>query len=359
MKIAVVLGTRPEIIKLSTLLRYLDKSEIETCIIHSGQHSDYGMSEIFFKELEVPHPKHFLGIPSHATFSEQIAAMIPKLEKVLRKEEIDHIVVLGDTNTTLAGALSAKNLKIAISHVEAGCRCYCETMQEEINRKIVDHIATYLFAPSKNCIKNLEKEGITKNVHYSGNTLVDILTEKINVKTGITRKLGVKSKRYAVITVHRAENIDHKKKLEDIISILKDFPIDLVFPIHPRTQWNINQFRMKIPRNVIKSKPLGYFDFIGLLKNSTLALTDSGGVVEEAAIMNVPCITLRDSTEWMETIDAGKNFLTGASPKATLSLTNRILNDKEFHTHIINAPNPFPMMNASERIFSFMKTLLR
>lgn len=357
MRIAVVFGTRPEIIKLSLLIKYLtEDEELETYLIHSGQHYDYEMSSIFLKELNVPYPHCFLEVGS-GTHNRQISQIMLKLERFLKEDKINHTVVLGDTNTTLAAALSAKNLRINVSHLEAGCRCYDDMMQEEMNRRLVDHISTYLFAPSEQCVKNLRKEGITKNVYHFGNTLVDVLLSIKNRKTDIQKKLNLKRKKYAIITAHRVENVDNEKNLSDIIYILKKFPIDIVFPIHPRTQKNIRKFGIKIPENIIITKPLGYSDFINLLKGSILVLTDSGGVVEEAAILNVPCVTLRDRTEWVETLKCGKNFLTGTNPEITLSLVNKIVNNKDFYNKIVNSDQPFPFVNASKRIYDFLKSI--
>ena len=236
MRIAVVFGTRPEIIKLSLLIKYLTyDDELETFLIHSGQHYDYEMSDVFFKELDIPYPHHFLEVGS-GTHNEQISQIMLKLERFSKKNKINHVVVLGDTNTTLAGALSAKNARISVSHIEAGCRCYDDMMQEEINRKLVDHIATYLFAPSEYCVINLKKEGITENVYHLGNTLVDILLSCKKRKTDMRKKLNLQRRNYALITTHRIENVDNRKNLTHIISILKNFPIAIVFPVHPRTK---------------------------------------------------------------------------------------------------------------------------
>lgn len=318
MTIAVVLGTRPEIIKMSPVIRECRNRGLDYFVLHTGQHYSYEMDKVFFEELELSQPKYNLDVGS-ASHAEQTGRIMTGVEKVLAKEKPDVVLVQGDTNTVVAGALAASKMHNKVGHVEAGLRSFDRNMPEEINRIVADHISDYLFAPTETARDNLAKEGLpTDKISITGNTIVDsvyqnrVIAEK---KVNILKSLGLKSKGYFLATVHRAENVDNREQLSEILTSLtrihEEFSIPVLFPVHPRTRKMIERFRIELNGiNVID--PIGYLDFLQLEANAKLVLTDSGGVQEETCILGVPCITLRDNTERPETIEVGSNILVGA-----------------------------------------------
>lgn len=302
MKIAVVIGTRPEIIRMSPAIKYLRKIGQSFFIVHTGQHYDYEMDSVFFKDLGLSKPKYNLGVGS-GTHADQTYKMIVRIEKILRKEKPDITIVYGDTNSTLAGALASAKLQIPVVHMEAGCRSFDMKMPEEINRICVDHISRLLFPPDKNAYKNLINEGISKSkIYLYGNTHMDACLENYKFakkKSKILNKLGLEGE-YALLTLHRQENVDNKKKLEKILRALQSIDTPIVFPIHPRTKKMVNKFGLnRLLEKFIVIKPVGYIDFVMLLGNSKLVFTDSGGIQVEANILGKPCVVLRDTTAWM------------------------------------------------------------
>ncbi len=313
MKIISIVGARPNFIKLAPLSREIRKS-FEEVIVHTGQHYNYEMNKIFFQELGIHEPDYHLGVGS-GTHGHQTGEMIKRIEDVLIKEEPDMVLDFGDTNTTLAGAIAAVKLHIKVAHVEAGLRSYDKKMPEEVNRVLVDHCSAMLFCPTETAVENLRREGIVAGVYLTGDVMVDSLEYSMKIaekKSRILNDLGLKPKEYYLATVHRAENTDNSEKLERIVEALSEAG-SVVFPCHPRTEKLLNQFGLwgELQENVKIIRPIGYFDMLMLEKNAKKILTDSGGVQKEAYILGVPGITLRENTEWVETVTDGWNVLVG------------------------------------------------
>ncbi|MEM3504803.1 MAG: UDP-N-acetylglucosamine 2-epimerase (non-hydrolyzing) [Archaeoglobaceae archaeon] len=319
MKIATVVGARPQFIKMFVVSRELDRAGFEEIIIHTGQHYDYEMDRIFFEQLKIPEPDYNLGVGS-GTHGFQTGEMIKRIEEVLFKEKPDIVLVYGDTNSTLAGALVGAKLGIKIAHVEAGLRCYDKSVPEEINRVLTDHISSYLFAPTKRAVENLKKEGLVEGVYLTGDVMLDAVLQTLHIaeqNSEILEKLELDKGDYLLATVHRAENTDIKENLTEIVKALIECGEKIVFPMHPRTRKMLIQFsilsELEKADNIIITKPLGYLDMLMLEKNARKILTDSGGVQKEAYFFRVPCITLRNKTEWSETVEDGWNILVGAN----------------------------------------------
>ena len=317
--IAIILGTRPEIIKMSPIIRECECQDIAHFILHTGQHYSYEMDKIFFEDLDLPQPKFNLDIGS-GSHANQTGRMMRGIEKVLQNNKPDIVLVQGDTNTVLAGALTASKMNIKVGHVEAGLRSFDRSMPEEINRILTDHISDLLFAPTKESQKNLFQEGIDrKKIHVTGNTIVDAVSQNKKIaddKGDILKQMDLSSNDYFLVTAHRAENVDVKERLQGIIGGLQrihaEFFIPVIFPIHPRTKKMIEKFHISVD-GIRVVDPLGYLDFLQLEANSKLILTDSGGVQEESCILGVPCVTLRKNTERPETIAVGSNMLVGSN----------------------------------------------
>ncbi|HEY59514.1 MAG TPA: UDP-N-acetylglucosamine 2-epimerase (non-hydrolyzing) [Anaerolineae bacterium] len=331
MKIVQIIGARPQFIK-AAMVSSAWKSKCDEIIIHTGQHYDYNLSKSFFNELEIPEPDVNLNVGS-GSHAKQTANMLVGLEKHLQNISPDWVLVYGDTNSTLAGSLVAAKLSLPCAHVEAGLRSYNRKMPEEINRVVSDHLASLLFCPTSNAVENLKKEGITTGVHNTGDVMADSLfhfLELAQQKSRILKKLNLKLREYSLLTLHRAGNVDDREKLESITLALRQIRDKIIFPIHPRTQKMLQQFQLGLPRNVVAISPVGYLDMLMLEENADCVLTDSGGIQKEAYLLGVRCITLREETEWVETIDAGWNVVVGASPKAIVSAYNdfRPTNDR-------------------------------
>ncbi len=310
-------GARPQFVKIAPLARNLD-AKFRHIIIHSGQHYDKMMSEIFFKELSIPRFKYNLSVGS-GLHGEMTAAMMTRLEKLLLKIRPDMILVYGDTNSTLAGALTAAKLHIPVGHVEAGMRAFRLDMPEEINRRLTDHISSLLFCPTAQSIVNLKKEGLTRGVVYCGDLMYQLLEEnlpKIHKNKKILRQYGLIPKKYLLLTLHRAGNVDDKAALDKVVQIIKGLDSPIIFPVHPRTLKNMRQFDISKELHGIKNlyitRPQAYLDNLSLIYNAAAVLTDSGGVQKEAIYLGTPCLTLRDETEWIETLNQG-NILVGLS----------------------------------------------
>jgi UDP-N-acetylglucosamine 2-epimerase (non-hydrolysing) len=315
MKIASIVGARPQFIKLAPLSREIRKKHREV-LIDTGQHYDQEMAGNFFTEFRIPKPDHSLGIGS-ADHGEQTGRMLIALEKVLVAELPRLAIVFGDTNSTLAGALAAAKLNIPVAHVEAGLRSYDTTMPEELNRVLTDHLAKLLFCPTDNSKENLKREGITEGVHVVGDVMVDALEESKKAAERHSKAMqlfNLKKNEFQLLTVHRPVNTDAKKNLEGIMNAIGASGVTTVFPAHPRTVNALKEHGLesKIPKNIIVTKPLGHMDMIWLQSNAARVITDSGGVQKEAYLLGVPCITLRDTTEWVETVMANWNVLVGA-----------------------------------------------
>jgi UDP-GlcNAc3NAcA epimerase len=316
MKIISVVGTRPQFIKLSALSKELRKKHQEI-ILHTGQHYDDELSKIFFSELSIPEPDYNLGIGS-AEHGEQTGRMLKGIEEILLFEKPDSVIVYGDTNSTLAGALAAVKQKIPVAHVEAGLRSFKRSMPEEINRLLTDQISSLLFCPTKTSVKNLKKEGITKGVYLVGDVMYDSLREHIKEaekNPKIMEKLNLSKKDFYLVTIHRAENTDIKENLKKITEILFGLGKKTVFPIHPRTRKSLSEFnlsgKLKSKRHLLLIDPVSYLDMLVLEKNARCVLTDSGGVQKEVFFLKTSCLTLREETEWVETVESGWNRTCG------------------------------------------------
>ncbi len=361
MNVTLILGTRPQIIKSAPLIHLAEEdSDVEMQIVHTGQHYDYEMSKEFFDELNLPDPTANLNIGS-GTHGWQTGKMLIALGKVLTDEKPDLIIVPGDTNSTIAGALFASKLHIPVAHMEAGERSYNMDMPEEVNRRLTDHCSNLLFAATKKSVNNLLKEGINpKSIHLVGDTMYDSVLNHISeaLKENLLERLGLQQDGYAVLTAHRPENVDSPKRLEEIVEAtrqLGDLPI--VFPIHPRTKLRLEEtgLQKKLKKNVRIIKPLKYREMLNLMKNAKLLLTDSGGMQKEAFWLETPCVTLRNETEWTETIELGANVLVGTDPQRIVEETNRILKDETGSKKISADTNPFGDGKASQKILNIIK----
>lgn len=316
--IYLVAGARPNFIKVAPLIRELKSKNINYKFIHTGQHYDYNMSKIFFEDLEIPEPDIHLnvGSASHAT---QIAKIMIEFEKIILKDKPSLVIVVGDVNSTLACALVAKKLFIKVAHVEAGLRSFDHKMPEEINRLLTDQISDFLFTTEKSAEINLKREGIdSSKIFFVGNIMIDtlILNSEKAIKLSFYKKFNLKKKSYALITVHRPSNVDLNEDLCKIVDIINYTQkcINVIFPIHPRTKKNLIKHRLmdKISKkNIILIEPIGYLEFLNLMLNAKLILTDSGGIQEEASYLKIPVLTLRKNTERPITIEKGTNILIG------------------------------------------------
>lgn len=317
MKIITVVGARPQFIKAAPVSKALRQAGFDEHIVHTGQHYDSGMSDIFFAELGIPNPRVNLNVGS-ASHGAQTAAMLLGIEKILMQEKPDWLLVYGDTNSTIAGALAAAKLGVKIVHVEAGLRSFNRNMPEEINRVVTDHLSQLLLCPSETAVQNLTQEGIHGGVCLVGDVMQDSVIEFSHVaeeKSNILSVLGLQSKKYALATVHRAENTDQPNKLSSIFAALSSMPFPIIFPVHPRTRNKLQQHGVISLLDVGSIKaidPVGYLDMLMLQRHASIIFTDSGGIQKEACWLMVPCVTLREETEWTETVEAGVNRLTGA-----------------------------------------------
>lgn len=355
-KIVTIIGARPQFIKTPLISRELKKFAKEI-LVHTGQHYDLNMSDIFFKELKIKKPDYNLGVGSESQ-GMQTAKMLSGIEAVLLKEKPDMVIIYGDTNSTVAGALAAVKLHIPVAHVEAGMRSYNRLMPEEINRVVADHISEILFAPVSSAAKILKKEGITKGVYCVGDVMHDIQIElksqKSNIK--ILEKLSIKPKQYLLATVHRQENTDEKENLENIIEAFDKIDETIIFPAHPRTVKYLKDYKLdkivSASRNIKLIEPVGFLDMIALENNAKMILTDSGGLQKEAYLAQVPCITLRKETEWKETVKSGWNQLAAAD---TVKIVRLVKNFPKPKSH----PNFLGDGKAYKKIAQIIKKYLK
>lgn len=356
MKTAIILGTRPEIIKMSPVIRALEQNHAPYFILHTGQHYSYNLDSVFFEQLKLPQAQYNLEVGS-GSHGEQTGKILIEVEKALQKERPDIVLVEGDTNSVLAGALAAAKLHIKVGHVEAGLRSYDRSMPEEINRVLTDHCSDYLFAPTENAKTILLGEGVPEaKISVTGNTIVDAVFQNVEIAKSDSsfepRTLNLEPKNYFLVTLHRQENVDNKPRfasiLEGLDRIALEFGLPVIYPIHPRSRKMISQFDLE-PKNLQLIEPLSFLSFLQLESNARLILTDSGGVQEEACILGVPCVTLRDNTERPETLDVGSNVLAGASSDRILQQTDFMLKREDKWL------NPFGDGTAGERI---VKTIM-
>lgn len=332
MKIINVMGARPNFIKIAPIIRAMKYyREIESVLVHTGQHYDGNMSDIFFKDLEILQPDIHLEVGS-GTHAVQTARIMERFEKVLLKEKPYIVLVLGDVNSTLACALVAGKLNIKIAHIEAGLRSFDRRMPEEINRVLTDHLSDFLFTTCEDANKNLTREGISSDkVFLVGNVMIDSLMyniSKIRRRTD-NRRQKTEYKEYAVLTLHRASNVDDRDVFERISRALNEISqhIPIIFPIHPRTRKQIKQFGLSkyYNGNIKLLDPIGYLDFLRLYSKAKFVLTDSGGIQEETSVLDIPCLTIRENTERPITIEQGTNVLVGTDEKRIVEETEKIL----------------------------------
>ncbi|MHA1659814.1 MAG: non-hydrolyzing UDP-N-acetylglucosamine 2-epimerase [Promethearchaeota archaeon] len=333
MKIASIVGARPQFIKLAPLSKEIRKF-FKEIVIHTGQHYDYEMNKQFFDELNIPEPDYNLGVGS-GTHAEQTGKMMMGIEKILQKEEPELVVVFGDTNSTLAGALASVKLHIPVAHVEAGLRCFDKKVPEEINRILTDHCSDFLFCPTKTAVDNLKREGIKENIHLVGDIMVDTLKQNLKIaeqKSRILDKLKLEPEEYFLATIHRAENTDNYENLKNITEAFCEIK-KIVLPLHPRTEKKLKEYKLfeKLCRNIKIIPPVSYLDMLILEKNAKKILTDSGGIQKEAYILKVPCITLRETTEWVETVEDGWNILVGTLKEKIIKNVNEFMPNIEDH----------------------------
>ncbi len=357
MKTAVILGTRPEIIKMSPVIRELEKRQIEFFILHTGQHYSYNLDKVFIEQLKLPQAKHNLEVGS-SSHADQTGKILTGVEKVLQQECPDIVLVEGDTNSTLAAALASVKLNIKVGHIEAGLRSYDRTMPEEINRVLVDHCADFLFIPTEKSRAILQKEGIDEDKLYvTGNTVVDAVNQNLKIsksKTSVIDKLGVQYKKYILMTIHRQENVDYRARfasiLEGVIRVATTHDLPVIYPVHPRARKMMTEFRLRPrSRQIILTEPVDFLEFLQLESNARMILTDSGGVQEEACILGVPCVTLRDNTERPETIDVGANILAGTVPDKIVECSKTMMKRET------GWQNPFGDGKAAARIIDVVE----
>lgn len=349
-----VVGARPNFIKMAPVIKEIEKRNLEHMLVHTGQHYDEEMSGIFLNELKLPQFE-YLDVGS-GTHGYQTGKMLIELEKVMQRENPDVVLVPGDTNTTLAGALAAVKLRIPIAHIEAGLRSFDKRMPEETNRILTDHCSDFLFCPTETAVKNLNNEGIEDNkIFLVGDTMVDACFQNIEIakKTSIVFKKYDIEEDYFFATIHRAENTDDKTRLENIVNAFGFIETQIVFPAHPRTVKRLKEFglfeKLKEAENVLIIDPVGYLDSLLLISKAKLILTDSGGVQKEAFLLSVPCVTLRDNTEWIETIEHGGNILVGADKNKILKGVTLMLDEQPK-----SVKNPFGDGKASVRIVEIL-----
>jgi UDP-N-acetylglucosamine 2-epimerase (non-hydrolysing) len=354
MKISIVLGTRPEIIKFSPIIRECKRLALDYFVLHTGQHYSYNMDRVFFEQLELPQAAYNLDVGS-GTHAEQTGKMLIGIESVLSQEKPDVVLVEGDTNTVLAGALAAAKLGFRVGHVEAGLRSYDREMPEEINRVLADHCSDLLFAPTAKAKEILLREGIDAHtVFVTGNTVVDAVYQNLEIskKMDVWDELDIDKGEYSLVTVHRQENVDNEARFRGIMEGLQmvheEFGFPVVYPIHPRAKKQLDMFKLGSD-GVKVIEALDYLSFLQLESNAKLVLTDSGGVQEEACVLRVPCVTLRYNTERPETLEVGANALAGADPAEIVKKAGLMLNkDRKWD-------NPFGDGKAGEKIAMILR----
>lgn len=357
-KTCVVVGTRPGIIKMSPLIQELSDRPCESFTIHAGQHYSEELDADIFDDIGLDYPDHHLeGIKDTEFHGEQTAAMLAGIEEILLAETPENVLVCGDANFNLAGALAARKLGLNVGHVEAGLRSNDWRMPEEHNRVMIDHISDYLFAPTEQNKRNAVEDNVKGSVHVTGNTIVDAVERNIDIsrkRSTILKNLGVDN--FALFTAHREENVDNKETLVNLIEVIQrmvdNYDVDMVYPIHPRTKKRLQQFdleeRVDVLDSLILTEPVGYLDFLRLLDTAEIVLTDSGGVQEESCIIGTPCVTLRENTERPETVSVGSNIIAGTDPDEVLRCVEEMWGVEG------DWSNPFGDGNAAEQIIDIV-----
>lgn len=323
-RVLTIVGARPQFVKAGTVSRAIairnrqqGTSKVVERIVHTGQHYDPAMSKVFFEELEIPEPEVNLAVGS-GSHGKQTGAMLERIESIIIEEKPTWVLIYGDTNSTLAGALAAAKLQVPIAHVEAGLRSYNRAMPEEINRVVADAMSTLLLCPTKAAVENLRKEGVSHGVHLVGDVMYDSVLfyrTLARERSQILEHLGLRCREYYLATIHRAENTDDPNRLQAIISSLQETGVPVILPLHPRTRCTLGSKVQQLDSRIKVIDPVPYLDMLTLESNARVIMTDSGGVQKEAFWLRVPCVTLRDETEWTELVENGYNRLAGADPK--------------------------------------------
>jgi len=359
-RIVTILGTRPEVIKMAPVVKALDELSDEHLLVHSGQHYDLLMDEVFFREMKLREPDRQFELkdqPPHL----QVATTMRQIGDDAKTADL--VIVHGDTNTTLAGALLANKLGRPLAHVEAGIRSFDKTMPEEINRILTDQLSQLLLAPTPLARENLARENVREGVHVVGNSVIDALLQNIRLAESTSRilgRLGLEPRRYILLTFHRVENVDRKERfagaLEGFRRVADTTGLDIVFPVHPRTAKNLQAFGLSSAAAAIRglrlTEPVGYLDLLVLEKNAAVVMTDSGGLQEESCFFQVPCVTLRENTERPETLEIGANVLAGADPERILGAVTKQLDVSR------GWPNPFGDGTTGRRIARIVQEFL-
>lgn len=351
-----VLGTRPEIIKLSPVIRACEERDIPFSLIHTGQHYSEKLDSVFFEQLQLPTPEYNLAIGS-SSHGEQTGEMIAEIESVLDDEQPDVVLVQGDTNSVLAGTIAASKMDgIEVGHVEAGLRSFDREMPEEVNRRLSDHASEYLFAPTETSREQLLEEGLSDEwITVTGNTVVDAVQQNVeiaHVRSDVHSELGIDGN-FGLLTAHRAENVDNRDRfvtlLNSVSSAAVEHGLSVIYPIHPRAEKRISEFEINVPENIQLVEPQDFLDFLVLEDDATIVFTDSGGVQEESCILRTPCVTLRDNTERPETVEVGANRVVGVQSEAVSAGVN----------HMLSIPleweNPFGDGTAAEQILEALE----
>jgi len=350
MKVASVIGARPQFIKAFPVSRELPQNHDEV-LVHTGQHYDDEMSEVFFEELGMQEPDYNLGVGSDI-HGRQTAAMLEGIEDLIQEESPDVVLLYGDTNSTLAGAIAGAKMDPLVAHVEAGLRSYNRDMPEEINRILTDHASDLLFPPNESAAETLEHEGINEGVHVVGDVMYDAILWARDIaesESGIVERIGFAENEFILSTVHRAGNTDNQNRLESIIDALSNAPLPVVLPIHPRTENRLKEYGMweQATSEIEIIDPVGYLDFVRLLDVSERVATDSGGVQKEAFYLDTPCVTMRDETEWVETVESGWNVVVGADRRA-------ISKELSINRNLMEKPTPYGDGSAADNIVKIL-----
>jgi UDP-GlcNAc3NAcA epimerase len=335
MKIVTIIGARPQFVKASVISKALRQAGHEEILVNTGQHYDDNMARIFFEEMGIPKPDYDLGVGS-GTHASQTASSLVGIEEILLTEKPDFIIVFGDTNATVAGALAAAKLHIKIAHIEAGLRSYNRDMPEEINRVVTDVLSNLLFVPTPVAVENLNKEGITAGIHIVGDVMVDALvtyTKVAEQKSRILDDLKLNKNEFLLMTIHRPSNADHDDRLLSILSEVSKLDLPVIFPIHPRSRPRVEKLISQTSGNIRIIDPVGYLDMMMLEKNSKIIITDSGGVQKEAYLHKTPCLTVRGETEWVETVRDGWNYIVGDDLKKISILSKDFPEPKQWNPH--------------------------
>lgn len=352
MRVLSIVGARPQFVKAAVLSREFRRAGIAEMLVHTGQHYDAQMSDVFFKELDLPIPHRHLGVGS-ASHGVQTGEMMIRLEPVIQDAAPDVVLVYGDTNSTLAGALAASKLHVPVVHVEAGLRSFDRTMPEEINRLVADRLADLLLAPSEEAARQLRREGTTAPIEVVGDVMVDLALQVAGTlpsRPAILDRFNLTSKRFALATIHRAGNTDDAPRFASIVAGLRALPLPVIFPVHPRTRALCNALCVGTADNIVTCEPLAYGDMLALQVHARVVLTDSGGIQKEAITVGTACVTLRETTEWTETLADEWNVLAGADSNRIVAAASRPVPSTRIY--------PYGRGHSGERMVAAMRTHL-